>query len=179
METLEIVEQFKKVIIDSLEEKNKIKNLDDYDIYIQLKTIDERIQERFLLEWISYMKFKKPGYVIQDLKIILELGVAGLFGDFVSLDSDILNDWSYKYGIKHISKDIHTSKRNYYLGLAYNDSRNSKNAKISGTSLSELKKKHGADYMKKNFPNIILGLKGKIGKDADVPKTWEEYPKTR
>lgn len=180
-ETLEIIEALEKVIIDSLDEKNKIKNIDQYDIYIQLKGINELFQERFLLDWINYVKFKKPGYVIEDLKIILQLGIAGAFGETVHYDSDVFNDWTYKYGIKYTSKEILSSKRNYYLGEAYKkmsrqpeyDFRNKKY-----TSLSKLKQKYGTEYMKKYFPNIIKWMKGKIkiGREIDAPVTYKNDP---
>ncbi len=165
VKTKDFAESFKQIIIDSFDNRNKIKEMDEYSIYIKLKDIDDRIQERFCLEWIQNMKFKKPGYVIEDLKVILQLGFAGEFGEIGLLDTKDFNDWAYQYGVKWQSKEIQTSRRNQSLREAariLNRPQNFDYNNPNYTNLAEMKKKYGAKYMKKEFPNIIALLKGEL-----------------
>ena len=182
MKNIEIIKMFTKVIEDSFDEKNKIKNIDDnYDIYIKLKDLTELFQERYILDWIDYIKFKRPGYVIEDLRIILILGVGEFFGVNVSYDIEVLQEWTYQYGIKYISKEQLMSKRNQYLGEASKMISNQKkfgNHNIVAVSLHKLREKYGDDYIKENFPNTYSLSKGliSIGKDVNAPVTWENDP---
>ena len=86
MEKIDLMHSFAKVIQDSADEENKISQFDSYDVYIKLKElVKDKFGERYMIDWIDYCKIRKPGYVIEDLKIILQLGMGSIFGQFFSV----------------------------------------------------------------------------------------------
>lgn len=177
MEYTEIIQAFIKIIEDSFNQKNKICKINQYDIYIKLKDLTEQIQERHVLGWIDYLKYKKPGYVIEDLRVILKLGFGEVFGPAVHYDREVLQDWAYQYGQKWISKEVQSSKRNMYLGEAAKAKKRQllhQEYDPKYTSLAEMKEKYGAEYMKKYFPNIIALLRG----DIEIGCPVEDIPIT-
>lgn len=179
MEAVELINSFVKVIKDSENDGNKISVIDTYDILKNIKDIEPLFAERYLEDWINYCRMRKPGYVIEDIIIIMNLGKMGIFGQFKAYDTETLQDWLFKYGIKQNSKEDPSTKRNYYLGEANRlINRRSFERPAGSVSLADLKNKYGADYMKENFPNLVAVLKGAsdIGIRVDsIPVTNKKH----
>jgi len=208
---MEVIEEmFEKVIKDSSDEKNKIKNMSDEHIASSLleyskKTIDSigigSVDECTISELITFVRLVKrykPGYVLKDLMNLFDLGSLGYEFNFsdkpeamepiINFSSQELFDkWFRVYGMRrHRHKDFDANKlyvtnRNECIASTFevNKKRYSDFGQIGHSSLSGLKKANGAEYMKKNFPNLIALLRGdtEVGIEIeDIPVTNETDP---
>jgi len=148
---------------------------------------DEGTGNAELLKFIQLVKRYKPGYVIKDFKNMFDLGSAQYEFNFtdkpenmeqpINLSAqELFEKWFRVYGMrKHRHRDFQENKlyitnRNECLGLAYivNIRRRRDFENINYSSLAEIKRRNGIEYMKKNFPNIIAMLKGDISIGIEI-----------
>ncbi len=146
METIEFM--FEQVIKDSEEEKNKIKNKSDHDIYseimptvdkviieLRLDCVDEITREQ-TFKLIRMIRRYKPGYVVKDIINMLELGAAEYEFNFAERSekmepivnyaaSDIFEKWFRTYGLRkhrdanYRENSLLSTNRNECLGMTY------------------------------------------------------------
>ncbi len=148
---MEVIESmFKSVIIDSFDEKNKIKSISEFDIYVLVEKSAYNMIEKLslnsetefvkqeLLKFIRLIKRYKPGYVIKDIINLFELGAIEYEFNFTEKTdklepiinfsaSEIFEKWFRVYGMKkhrHLRYDenkVLLTNRGECMGLALKD----------------------------------------------------------
>jgi len=119
-------DEMMRMIIDvynDYQDKTKtIGRLDEETIYNEIYQYAMDFNTTTIRQWIGHLKFRKPGYVINDLILMLKMGEAKAFGEY-TLTGETLDLWLFEYGVKKTGgdkweKNSGETKRNKFMGEA-------------------------------------------------------------
>ena len=111
-----------EVYNDYQDKAKTIGRLDEETIYNEIYQYAMNFNTSYIRQWINHLKFRKPGYVINDLILMLRMGEAGAFGEY-AFTSETLDLWLFEYGVKKTGgdkweKNSGETKRNKFMGEA-------------------------------------------------------------
>lgn len=183
-----------EILTDFQDESKRISKMDTGNIVDTVWPLAEGFTDSVLRSWIEGIKFKKSGYVLKDIELILKLGFANHFGPFNTIDGRaVLDLWLFEYGVKKDGgskwdpESGYTFRnKNLVLAMKFVKSQISDESvkKYSaGITLRELALRHGKDGFKREFPNLYRSQKQYIDniftiitKKQDAPITYQKDP---
>ena len=192
MEHETLIQNFKKIILDSFSEKNKIgKNKTSYILNQIEREALEIVTEfdsmpfdfpKVMNDFIDLARVKKPGYVNQDLLNILIFGASKQFdidnekrpGLTLLFDFKLTKRWLFEYGVRK-DKITEMSLRNKWLGdtadwIKYESDLEYYRDQTGGIPLNKLMK--GPDAEKK-FPFLYKFLMQDFSKEIEETELKE------
>lgn len=169
-----------EIFYDYQHKDKTIGRLSEESIYDEINQYAENFSNSDIRQWINNLKFRKPGYVINDLVLMLRLGTTSQFGSDYTYSIDTLDLWLFEYGVKKTGgdkweKDGGQTYRNKNLGIAMKY----ENEKKRDWDMHDRKYITMDEYIKRNPDSKLktyldqLDNKDKI---KEVPKTWVDDP---
>ncbi|GAG93532.1 unnamed protein product [marine sediment metagenome] len=166
----ELLEFAIKIYTDSQDPNNRIDKMDTGNIADTVWPLADGFTDSVLRQWIENMKFKKSGYILKDIELILKLGFGNHFGPFNTMDGRaVLDLWLFEYGVKKDGgskwdPESGQTQRNKFMAQAHRFIKNQMYDKSArkysqGVTLKELALRHGPDGFKREFPNLYRSQK--------------------
>ena len=152
-------------IYKDFQDKSKtIGVLDEDIIFDAVNQFAPNFRASDIRRWIDHLRFRKPGYVIKDLELILRMGDTGVFGEY-AYTSETLDLWLFEYGVKKTGgdkweKESGENRRNKLLREAHKYL----NEKKRDWEINDPKYITMQEYMKRNPESQLQSYLDKIDK---------------
>ena len=175
----ELMQLWVSIYNDYQDKSKTIGRLDQEFIYNEISQFAMNFNTSDIKRWIDHLRFRKPGYVIKDLELILRMGETNVFGEY-AFTSETLDLWLFEYGVKKTGgdkweKESGETKRNKLL----REAGRYLNEKKRDWDIHDKRYIRLQEYLKNNpdshFGEYLRELENKT-KKKPIPKTWEKDP---